>query len=178
MTIDSTPIVGLYVINSKPFIDLRGSFTKTFHEGVFTELGLNTDWKEEYFSTSKKNVIRGMHFFTPPEDHFKLVTCINGAVLDVICDLRKESPSFKKVFSIQLKAEEAKQVFIPKGCAHGFLSLEENSQMFYKVSTVYNSKNDQGIRWDSIDFDWSIKNPIISDRDSNFVSLSEFNSPF
>lgn len=178
MTIDSTPIEGLYVINTKPIVDLRGSFTKTFHVDVFTELGLNTDWKEEYFSISKKNVIRGMHFFTPPEDHFKLVTCINGAVLDVICDLRKKSPSFKTVFSIQLNAEEAKQVYIPKGCAHGFLSLEESSKLFYKVSTIYNSNNDQGIRWDSIDFDWGIKNPIISERDSNFICSSDFITPF
>jgi dTDP-4-dehydrorhamnose 3,5-epimerase len=178
MTIDLTPIKGLYIINTKPFVDIRGSFTKSFHEDVFKELGLNTDWKEEYFSTSKKNVIRGMHFFTPPEDHFKLVTCISGAVVDVVCDLRKESPSFKKVFSIQLNGEESKQVYIPKGCAHGFASLKENSRMFYKVSTVYNSNNDQGIHWDSIVFDWGIKKPIISERDSNFISLSLFNSPF
>ncbi len=178
MTIDSTPIEGLYVINAKPFVDLRGSFVKTFHEGIFTEFGLNTDWKEEYFSTSKKNVIRGMHFFTPPEDHYKLVTCVNGAVLDVICDLRKKSPTFNKVYSIRLSSIDKKQVYIPKGCAHGFLSLEDNSQMFYKVSTVYKAENDHGIRWNSIDFDWEVKNPIISERDLKFQCLTDFSSPF
>ncbi len=178
MNILATEIDGLFIIESKPFIDNRGKFIKTYHEEIFKDYGFNNDWKEEYFSTSEKNVVRGMHFFTPPKDHFKLVTCISGSVLDVVCDIRATSPSYKKVFSIKLDSVDSKQLYIPKGCAHGFLSLEENSIMFYKVSTVYEAFNDQGILWSSIDFDWQISNPIISERDSNFMSFSEFKTPF
>lgn len=158
--------------------DNRGYFLKTFHENTFIDLGLNTDWKEEYFSESQQGVVRGMHFQTPPYDHFKLVTCIKGRVLDVVCDLRKESKTFKNVFSFELSGDNATQLYIPKGCAHGFLALEDNSIMFYKVSTVYNPSHDSGILWNSIDFEWPNKGLIISERDLSHQPINQFNTPF
>jgi dTDP-4-dehydrorhamnose 3,5-epimerase len=176
--ISSTEIEGLYLIQPQILTDLRGYFLKTFHEKTFVELGLNTKWKEEYFSESQKGIIRGMHFQTPPHEHFKLVTCLRGKVLDVICDLRRESETFKKVISFELSALNSRQLYIPKGCAHGFLALDDNSLMFYKVSTVYNPTHDSGILWSSINFEWPRMNYIISDRDSKLQSLETFKSPF
>jgi dTDP-4-dehydrorhamnose 3,5-epimerase len=178
MKIIATEISGLIIIEPNLFFDPRGVFFKTFNKEVFSDLGLNTDWKEEYFSSSNKNVLRGLHFQIPPHDHVKLVTCVEGAVLDVVVDLRKNSASFKKVFSIELNSSNRKQLLIPKGLAHGFLSLKKKSIMFYKVSSVYSQSSDSGILWNSIDFDWPIENPIISSRDKSHQILKFFNSPF
>lgn len=179
MNFKQTEISGCYQVVLNNFNDLRGSFFKTFHFDFFKEHKLTTDWKEEYFSISKKNVIRGMHFQTPPEDHAKLVTCLTGSVIDVIVDLRKNSKTFKKNISILLNASsQNKMIYIPKGCAHGFLSLEDNTLMHYKVSSVYNPEKDMGILWNTIGFDWKCEHPIISERDKRHISLHEFQSPF
>lgn len=174
-----TNISGCYQVSLNNFKDLRGDFFKTFHVDSFEQKKLTTDWKEEYFSTSKKNVIRGMHFQTPPEDHAKLVTCLTGSVIDVIVDLRKDSQTFKKHIAIVLDANSKnKMIYIPKGCAHGFLSLKDDTLMHYKVSSVYSPENDVGILWSSIGYEWNCQNPIISDRDNKHSSLQEFQSPF
>lgn len=178
MQIIETEIPGLMIVEPNMIFDSRGFFLKTFHNEIFSELGLNTIWKEEYFSSSHKNVLRGLHFQIPPQDHFKLVTCVQGAVLDVVVDLRKNSSSFKKVYSVELNSSNRKQLLIPKGLAHGFLSLERNSIMFYKVSSVYSQLSDLGILWNSIDFEWPVKKPIISQRDKSHQQLQMFNSPF
>lgn len=158
--------------------DPRGSFFKTYHIENYEGLGLPTDWQEEYFSMSYKNVVRGMHFQTPPGDHDKIVTCVQGAVLDVVLDLRKASKTYKKVFSAELNAQNKHVLVIPKGCAHGFLSLQDNSIMFYKVSTVYSPANDKGILWSSIGFDWPVTNALVSERDQIHPKLAEYESPF
>lgn len=178
MKINTTQIPGCFEIKIDHFEDSRGEFFKTYHLDRFKELGLDTNWHEEYFSTSKKNVVRGMHFQLPPDDHSKLVTCIRGAVLDVVLDLRKGSPSFKNCISFELNYENKKMIYIPKGCAHGFLSLQEDSLMFYKVSSVYSPSKDSGIRWDSINFDWPSGNIITSERDQKHPVLEDFNTPF
>jgi dTDP-4-dehydrorhamnose 3,5-epimerase len=178
MKLTKTNFFGLYEINPTIIKDSRGYFIKTFHHNSFTEMGLNTEWKEEYFSSSIKNVIRGLHFQTPPYEHIKLVTCISGAVLDVVVDLRKESKTFKSVFSTELNASNSKQLYIPKGCAHGFLALENNTIMHYKVSSEYNQSKDMGILWNSIDFNWKVNNPILSERDKSHPSIFDYSSPF
>lgn len=168
----------LFVIKSSVFTDERGVFIKTFHNEFFRSIGLQTNFREEYYSISNKNVIRGMHFQTPPCDHEKLVYCVMGRVLDVIIDLRKNSDSFGQFYSIELTGSDGKIIFIPKGFAHGFCSLEDNSVMMYKVSAEYSQKNDTGIKWDSFGFQWPIKDPILSERDQSFPDLEKFNSPF
>ncbi len=178
MEILNTGIPGCYEISPKILKDNRGWFLKTYHLDQFQTKGLETKWKEEYFSSSNKDVLRGVHFQTPPEDHTKLVTCINGSVLDVIVDLRKTSPTYKKCYSIKLNSESKNMVYIPKGCGHAFLSLEDESVLFYKVSTVYSPDNDKGLLWKDIDFDWPIKKPILSPRDMIHPSINDFKSPF
>lgn len=150
---------------------------KSYHEGQCTELGVNLKIREEFYSLSKKGVIRGMHFQLPPYEHDKLVYCSHGLVCDVLLDLRSGS-SYGQVASVELSGENAHLVFIPKGIAHGFIALTNEALMIYKTSTVYTPKADFGIRWDSFGFDWGIVHPVISDRDQQHPLFSEFNTPF
>lgn len=178
MKLSETRINGCFEIILNNISDKRGSFLKTYHVDFFKENNLEYNWKEEYFTTSTKNVLRGMHFQEPPFQHSKLVSCLSGKVLDVIIDLRKSSSSFKKVISIELSESSNKMIYIPEGCAHGFLSLVDNSIMFYKVSSIYNGVFDKGIHWNSIGFDWPQTDLIISDRDLVHPELSEYSSLF
>lgn len=164
----------------RPFFteDERGTFVKTFHAERFAELGLPTDWREEYYSSSRKGVIRGMHFQTPPHDHEKLVYCMQGRVLDVVVDLRKDSPTFGRYATVELDAAIGHGLMIPKGMAHGFLTLTENVLMAYKVTTVYSPSSDAGIRWNSFGLDWGVDQPIVSARDRAHPALGDFSSPF
>ncbi len=174
----TTTLDGLFELQPIVRGDSRGSFVKIFHADTFAELGLATDFKEEYFSTSIKNVLRGLHFQTPPADHVKLVTCIEGAVKDVAVDLRKNSATFGKHFMIELSAEKSNMLYIPKGLAHGFLTLTERATMLYNVTTVYSPANDKGILWSSCGIDWQCDTPILSDRDKIHPTFAEFDSPF
>lgn len=178
MTIQSEPLPGAIVLQPKIFRDQRGEFVKTYHEGIFSELGLPVQWTEEFHSVSRRGVIRGMHFQTPPADHCKLVYCLRGRVLDVILDLRRNSPAYGKWASIELCPEKCLQFFIPKGFAHGFLALEEDSLMVYKTTTVHSPENDAGIRWDSFGFAWPCSAPIVSERDASFPELNQYDTPF
>jgi dTDP-4-dehydrorhamnose 3,5-epimerase len=160
------------------FIDSRGSFTKFFSQAVFNELNLSLDIQEQFYTFSKKDVIRGMHFQTPPFDHNKLVTCIKGKVLDVVLDLRKESSNYGKVESCVLDSTNESLIYIPKGFAHGFLSLEDDSCLMYSITTRYEPDNDVGILWNSIGFDWPCDKPIISKRDLENIAFKDYSTPF
>ncbi len=160
------------------FIDSRGSFTKFFSQAVFNELDLSLDIQEQFYTFSKKDVIRGMHFQTPPFDHNKLVTCIKGKVLDVVLDLRKESSNYGKVESCVLDSTNESLIYIPKGFAHGFLSLEDDSCLMYSITTRYEPDNDVGILWNSIGFDWPCDKPIISKRDLEHIAFKDYSTPF
>jgi dTDP-4-dehydrorhamnose 3,5-epimerase len=178
MDIESTDIPGCHVLQAKVIRDPRGTFVKTFHTPRFEELGLRTDWREEYFSASAKDVVRGMHFQTPPANHAKMVFCLTGEVLDVVVDLRRKSPTFGHAQGFTLSAENGRGLYLPTGCAHGFVSRTANSGMYYKVTSVHSPAHDAGIAWDSIDFDWPVDDPSLSDRDRRHPRLADFDSPF
>lgn len=178
MKLKQTNIPGCFEMEPDKFEDDRGFFFKTYHVNMFKEAGLEFNWQEEYFSASKKDVIRGMHFQLPPDDHTKLVTCLKGKVLDVVLDIRKNSSTYKKCISFELSEQNRKMIYIPKGCAHGFMSLEDETLMFYKVSSVYNPTSDKGILWRSINFEWPSGDVIVSERDSKHPSIKHFTSPF
>jgi dTDP-4-dehydrorhamnose 3,5-epimerase len=177
MSFEEQIIKGVYVINNFVAKDQRGIFVKTFHEDLFSSIGFTGKFSESYYSQSYKDVIRGMHFQLPPHDHEKLVYVIDGSILDVILDLRKESETYGQYVSIVLNAFE-KSVFIPKGCAHGFLTLSKTATVVYNVTTVYNLNSDAGVLWNSFEFNWQVDNPIISSRDKCFLTLHEFKTPF
>ena len=178
MLISELDISGCFLIESKTFKDHRGSFLKTYHRDMYGELGIDFEFAEEFYSTSHRNVVRGMHFQTPPADHEKIVYCPVGAVCDVFLDIRKNSKTYGIFKKIELNADNGRILFLPKGIAHGFLSLVDNSLMVYKTSTVHSPANDAGIRWDSFGCDWGVEQPLLSARDEGFVCFSEFKTPF
>jgi dTDP-4-dehydrorhamnose 3,5-epimerase/CDP-3, 6-dideoxy-D-glycero-D-glycero-4-hexulose-5-epimerase len=149
MEIIDTSISGLKIIELKKFNDIRGSFLKVFNEDFFSQNGFNFNYKESYFSVSHKNVIRGMHFQVPPFDNTKLVYLNIGKILDVVLDLRMNSPSYGKHFSIELDTNTPVIIYIPNGCAHGFLSLQDYTTVTYLQSSCYNKVYDKGIKYDS-----------------------------
>jgi dTDP-4-dehydrorhamnose 3,5-epimerase len=168
---------GAFAVALRRFGDARGSFVKTYMRSVFDERGQAFDFREEFYSFSRKDVIRGMHFQLPPHDHVKLVYCPVGAVLDVLVDLRAGAGQ-GRVASIVLGGDEPMLLVIPKGVAHGFKSLRDDSLMVYKTSTEHAPSHDAGIRWDSFGFDWDVDVPIVSDRDRAHPALADFTSPF
>ncbi len=172
------PIKDLQILSLPHFTDLRGSFTKVFHEDSLREKGIHFTLRESYYSFSARNVIRGMHFQTPPAQHAKIVFCPVGEILDVVLDIRKDSPTFGQHFSQILSAQNHLALYIPEGCAHGFRALSEGAMTFYLVSSVHNPDHDKGIRWDSFGFDWGVPDSILSDRDKGFPTLEAFRSPF
>jgi len=180
MNIIDTEFDELFIIQHRVFSDDRGIFVKTFNQETFKSLGINLDIKERYYSISHKNVIRGMHFQTPPSDHVKLVTVLAGSITDVVLDIRKNSSTFGKYFEILISAEEGKTIHIPKGFAHGFKVLEDNTIVEYNQTTGYDQQNDAGIRYDSFGFNWKVENnpAIISERDLTFSTFSDFKTPF
>jgi dTDP-4-dehydrorhamnose 3,5-epimerase len=157
---------------------MRGRFVKIFHEPSYAALGLETNFAEEYYSVSHKNVIRGLHFQVPPMDHVKMVYCLEGHALDVVLDLRVGSPTYGQFEMFELNSINSSSIYIPKGMAHGFCALSENTIMVYKVSSVYSPEYDAGILWNSASIPWPNSGLIISDRDRGFPMLKDFNSPF
>ena len=171
-------ISGLFLIKPKKFEDKRGKFVKTFHLETLEKNGLKTDFKESYYSISQKNVLRGMHFQTPPHEHEKLIYVPHGSILDVVLDIRKNSPTYGKFVTQKLNANNAHMFYIPKGCAHGFLSLEDDTNVTYMQTTMYADNNDGGINYNSFGCDWGTEVAIVSDRDKSFVDLNDFITPF
>lgn len=178
MKLIDTPIHGLKILEPKIFEDSRGCFIKTYNNNFFQTQGLNLAIKESYYSISRKDVIRGMHFQTPPYDHIKIVYVPSGKINDVVLDIRKNSPTYGDYFTIELSGENGKILIIPKGLAHGFKSLEDNTNVTYMQTSCYSPNNDYGIHYDSFGFDWEISNPQLSDRDLSFPDLNIFDSPF
>jgi dTDP-4-dehydrorhamnose 3,5-epimerase len=173
MKANSTALVGVLLLENFVSEDKRGTFVKTFHSGVFQEKGLAVSFCESYYSVSQNNVLRGMHFQLPPHDHDKLVYVTQGKILDVVVDLRTSSSSYLQHIALEVN-EHNNAVYIPRGCAHGFLTLSETATVVYNVTSVYNPDADAGIRWDSIGYEWPVNSPVISDRDSKFLTMSEF----
>ena len=178
MKLIDTDIQGVYIIEQNHKKDYRGSFVKMFQKSFFQENDLEYNFSESYYTKSKEDVIRGMHFQLPPHDHAKLITVITGTITDVILDLRKSSPTYKKYFEVELSRENRKSIYIPRGCAHGFGVLSETAITYYLVTSEHMPEHDHGIRYDSFGYDWIIENPIISERDKNLIDFLDFKSPF
>ncbi len=180
MQITDTKIEGVKLISLTPFVDERGWFLKTFHAPTFAAAGLETEFPESFVSLSKCNVIRGMHFQTLPHDHSKIVRCVAGKVMDVVLDLRTYSPTFKQATGFVLNSAQPRAIYMPRGVAHGFLTLSDEAVLEYHTSTVHHPASDSGIRWDSFGFDWGLGDamPTLSARDKSFNGLANFVSPF
>ncbi len=176
MEILSTPFTGLKIVQLKIYNDNRGFFVERFNKKLFQELGLPIHYFQDNHSLSAPNVIRGLHFQNNPSQA-KLVGCLRGKILDVAVDIRKDSPTLGKYFSIELSAENGKLLFIPEGFAHGFAVLgNEPADVMYKVDNQFSKEGDGGIRFNDPDLkiDWQIANPIISDKDKNLPLFADY----
>lgn len=173
MKFTKSKIDGCFIIESENKLDKRGTFVKVFNDSLFKQNNIHASFKESFYSISCKNSLRGMHYQKSPHPIAKLVYCAEGEVLDVFLDIRKDSPTFGKFDSCLLSQENAKMAYLPEGIAHGFLSLSERSIVCYLQSGEYNQEADAGILWNSFGMDWNVSDPIISDRDKNFIQLSK-----
>ena len=182
MKFTKTSIEGLVIIDPTVFGDNRGYFLESYNEKEFKEVIGNVSFVQDNESKSSKGVLRGLHFQKPPFAQAKLVRCIEGKVLDVVLDIRKNSKTYGQHFTTELSGENKKQVFIPRGFAHGFLVLSESAIFAYKVDNTYAPEHDAGIRWNDpiVNIQWGLSESevLVSNKDAQLPFFNEFDSPF
>lgn len=181
MNIIKTKLEGAVIIEPKVFGDHRGWFTETYSKGKLNECGIDIDFVQDNHSFSaQKGTLRGLHFQLNPKAQTKLVRCTRGKILDVAVDLRKESSTYKKWIAIELTEDNKKQLLVPKGFAHGFLTLTDNVEVQYKVDEYYSPECDRSIKYDDeeIGVEWGIKSPILSNKDLKAPILKDSDTDF
>ena len=182
MKFTKTSIEGLVIIDPTVFGDNRGYFLESYNEKEFKEVIGKVSFVQDNESKSSKGVLRGLHFQKPPFVQSKLVRCIEGKVLDVVLDIRKNSKTYGQHFTAELSAKNKKQVFIPRGFAHGFLVLSESAIFAYKVDNTYAPEHDAGIRWNDpiVNIPWGLSESevLVSKKDAQLPFFTEFDSPF
>lgn len=171
------------LIKPKRFVDERGWFSETYKRREAAQLGIGEEFVQDNHSLSRPaGTVRGLHFQTPPHVQAKLVRCVRGRIMDYAVDLRKGSPTYGRHVATELSAENGWQLYIPVGFAHGFVTLEEDCEVAYKVSDYYAPAHDGGVRWDDPDIGiaWPLpaSGPVLSPKDERLRLLAEFESPF
>lgn len=167
-----TPIAGLYEVETKPAADARGVFVSAWERGAFAARGLSDRFDQCAISRNlRAGTLRGMHFQRPPHEQAKLVRCVRGAIYDVAVDLRAGSPTFARWHAVGLDATMARALYVPKGLAHGFLTLEDSSDVLYLLDGAYVPAASAGVRWDDPAFDiqWPRPIEVIHPRDAGFA---------
>ena len=182
MPFHKTDIPGLLVFEPNVFEDSRGYFFESYNEKTFREAGIDFRWVQDNQSSSTYGVIRGLHYQLPPYEQSKLVRVLRGKILDVVVDIRKGSPTFGKSYCKVLSAKNKRQLFIPKGFAHGFSVLSEKAEVLYKCDGFYNKETEAGIIYNdpALNIDWRIpgKDAIISDKDKMLPTLAQCSNSF
>ncbi len=181
MTITDTELEGVKILEPRYFEDNRGFFTESYSLRTLSQNGIYNIFTQDNFSFSaQKGTLRGIHYQNYPYAQTKLVRCSKGSILDVAVDLRKSSPTYKKYVAVVLSAENHKQLLVPKGFGHGFVTLEDNTEVSYKVDEYYMHEYDGSILYNDpeINIDWGVDNPILSDKDSKAPLLTNSNNSF
>lgn len=180
MEVLTTFIEGLLVLKPKVFIDERGYFFESYNKNVLKAAGIDHVFLQDNESLSSKGVLRGLHFQKPPHAQGKLVRVVKGKVLDVAVDIRKNSSTYGKYFSIELSGENKCMFWIPPGFAHGFLTLENDTIFSYKCTDLYSKESEGALLWNDpvLNIHWGVDEPIVSDKDKLGMLLNEFKSPF
>lgn len=177
-----TKINDLIVLEPSVFDDERGYFLESYNKKKFEEIVGKVSFVQDNESKSSRGVLRGLHFQKPPFDQAKLVRCIEGKVLDVAVDIRQGSKTYGEHLVVELSGENKRQLFVPRGFAHGFLVLSDAATFAYKVDNIYAPNFDDGIIWNDkeLNIQWGIKESeiLVSDKDSRLSSFSDFKSPF
>lgn len=175
MKVLTTIFPGLFVIEPTLFEDSRGYFYESYNEKEFFSAGIPVKFVQDNQARSSYGVIRGLHYQAPPHTQSKLVRALSGSILDVVLDLRNGSPTYRQTFSIELSAENKKQLFIPKGFAHGYSVLSESAEVFYKCDAFYHKAADEGVLYSDpvLSIDWKIpaEKIIISEKDLRYPEL-------
>jgi dTDP-4-dehydrorhamnose 3,5-epimerase len=175
MIITETKLKGAYVIKLEPFADVRGFFARAWSDREFAAFGLEARFVESNLSFNKnKGTLRGMHYQLPPYQQTKLVRCTRGSIYDVIIDLRPQSPTFKQWFAQELSAENHVMLYIPGEFAHGFQTLEDDTEVFYQTSAYYAPEHGRGVRWNDSAFNisWPGSDPILIERDRDYQDFA------
>ena len=165
----ATPVEGVFILEPQVFGDSRGWFMESWNKSAMEREGLFYDFVQDNHSFSaKKGTLRGLHFQRGEWAQAKLVRCVRGAVFDVAVDLRKNSPTYLQWAGAELSAENFRQLLIPRGCAHGFVTLTDDVQFLYKADNHYNKESEGSIRWNdpSLGIAWGVENPVLSDKDA------------
>lgn len=181
MKFEKTKLEGVVIITPDVFGDHRGFFMESWSEHKMEEAGLRYNFVQDNHSMSSvKGTLRGIHFQKGDKAQAKLVRCVRGAVLDVAVDLRHESPTYKQWVAVELSAENKKQLMIPRGFGHGFVTLTDEVEFLYKADNYYAPEADGGIRWNDpeIGVDWGVENPILSAKDEKNPFLNELGEVF
>lgn len=171
---------GLVLIRPKVFTDERGYFFESYNEEKFRAAGIDAVFVQDNQSLSAKNILRGLHYQHPPYEQGKLVRVIRGSVLDIVVDIRRESPTYGKHAAVELSASNTFMLWIPPGFAHGFLSLEDETLFLYKCTNVYHKNSESGIIWNDaqLGINWHIKDPKVSEKDQELPAFSNIDSRF
>jgi dTDP-4-dehydrorhamnose 3,5-epimerase len=175
MRIHPTALPGVVMVTIEPHADQRGVFARTFDAGIFEAAGLPTIWPQCNISWNRdRGTLRGMHFQYPPHGEPKLVRCTRGRVFDVAVDLRPNSPTYCHWFGVELAHQKRNALFIPEGCAHGFLTLEDDSEVFYMMGDVFAPELASGVRWNDPAFsiNWPLEPMMISERDAGWPDFA------
>ena len=183
MQIDATPLPGLMILTPRRFGDHRGFFAESWSRAKLAEAGIDIDFVQDNHSLSMtKGTVRGLHFQAPPHAQAKLVRCGRGALYDVAVDIRRGSPTYGAWFGIELSFENGRQLLVPEGFAHGFASLEPETEILYKCSDVYAPATEGAVRWDDpqIAINWPLDghDPVVSEKDAVAPRLAEIDTPF
>ncbi len=175
MIFRKTKLVSTFEIDLEPRADERGFFARTWCHEEFKKSGLNPRLVQCSISfNTRKGTLRGMHYQADPYVEAKVVRCTRGAIYDVVIDLRFDSPTFKEWIAVELTAEKRNMVYVPEGCGHGFLTLEDESEIFYQMSEFYNPESARGVRWDDPAFGiaWPEMVEVISERDRSYPNFA------
>ena len=181
MQIEPTALPDVLILTTARFGDARGWFRETWNGPKLTELGVHLDFVQDNHSMSAATgTLRGLHFQSPPHAQDKLVRCSRGAIRDVAVDVRKGSPHFGKWVAVDLTAENARQLLVPKGFLHGFVTLTPDAEVQYKCTDVYAPDCDGAVRWNDPDIgiDWGVTDPVLSTKDQTAPFLRDWDSPF
>ncbi len=179
MEFRSTPIPGVAVVVPRRFEDERGFFAETFQAERFAEAGLPRQFVQFNVARSKQGVLRGLHY-QYPHPQGKLVTCQTGRIYDVAVDLRRRSPTYGKWFALEMSDDNGLQLYVPEGCAHGYVALSETADVTYAVTALYEPKGQLGVAWDdpAIGIPWPVTTPVLAEKDRRWPRLAELDSPF
>jgi dTDP-4-dehydrorhamnose 3,5-epimerase len=180
MELIETGIDSLLIVRSKVFHDSRGFFFEGYNKKTWAEAGLNLDIVQTNISESQAGVVRGLHFQNPPFAQGKLIRVLKGAVLDVAVDIRKDSKSYGKAYSIELNEENKDALWVPPGFAHGFKTLRDNTLFYYDCTGTYHKESEGSLRWNDPDLgvNWDIESPILSEKDASAPLFKNFETQF